>query len=159
MITNTATRNRKITHLIEATISDLCKLYNSTYEKDDESIVVFTDTREPWFYLYPEFNKGNFEIIIKAFVYDNLPLSKSIKLYEVYRTDNIISFINNNEMLLRFNEDKLLLTTYSFEWDYKNYALLKSKLLLEIYTQLQNATEIREELDGLLEERAVVGVN
>jgi hypothetical protein len=34
---DTKERDKKITHLIEATISDLCKLYNSTYEKEDES--------------------------------------------------------------------------------------------------------------------------
>ena len=159
MITSTATRNRKITHLIEAAISDLCKLFNSTYEKDDESIVVFTDTREPWFYLYPVFNKGNFEIIIKTFVYDNLPLSKSIKLREVYSADNINSFLNDKEILLHFHEDEHLLTAYSFEWEYKNYTLLKSNLIIEIYTQLQNVSEIRLALNENLEERERVLAN
>ncbi len=158
-MTYTETRNRKIDNLIEATVVDFCKLYGAVYKIDEGVIIVSHNDESPWFLLLPEFKENGFEVFIETFVYDGLSLSKSIKLREVYRADNIISFLNDNEMLLRFHEDKHLLASYSFVWDYKKYALLKLKLLLEIYTQLQNATEIRQGLESILEEKAIVGVN
>jgi len=158
-MTYTETRNRKIEHLVEAAISDFCKLFCTTYEIDEDVIIVSHNDGSPSFYLYAEYNENGFEIIVKTFVYDNLPLSETIKLRAVYRADNIISILSNNEILLYFHEDEHLLTAYSFEWEYKNYTLLKSNLIIEIYTQLQNLSEIRQELDSLLEEKVVVGAN
>ena len=158
-MTYTETRNRKITHLIESTITDFCKLYNATYEKEDESIIVFTDLHEPWFFAYPIFNENNFEIAIKAFVYHDLKLSQATKLREVYKTDNIVEFLSDNGMMMHFHEDLHLLTAYGFEWNYKDFALLKSKLIIEIYTQLQNVSEIKQGLGILLEEREGVLAN
>lgn len=158
-MTYTETRNRNINHLSEAAVVDFCKLYGAAYEIDEGVIIVSHIDESPWFLILPEFKENGFEVFIETFVYDSLPLSKSIKLREIYRADNIISFINNNKMLLRFHEDKHLLASYSFEWDYKNYALLKSKLILEIYTQLQNASEIRQELESILKEKEVVEAN
>ncbi len=155
----TETRDRKIDHLIEATVVDFYKLYTATYEIDEGVIIVSHINESPWFLLFPEFKENGFEVFIETFVYDGLSLSKSIKLREVYRSDNINCFLNGAEMLLRFHEDKHLLASYSFEWDYKNYALLKSKLILELYTQLQNASEIRQELESMLEEKSVVEAN
>lgn len=157
--TSTATRNRKITHLIEATVSDLCKLYNAAYEKEDESIIVYSEQQAPWFYTYPIFNDNNFEIVIKAFVYHDLPISQATKLREIYKANNIAEFLNDNGMMMHFHEDLHLLTAYGFEWDYTDYSLLKSKLIIEIYTQLQNVSEIRQELESILEEKEIIGAN
>jgi hypothetical protein len=157
-MTNIKERN-KITDLIKASVSDFCKLYNATYEKEDESIIVFAEQKEPWFYTYPIFNDSNFEIAIKTFVYQDLSLSQATKLREVYKADNIVEFLCDNEMMMHFHEDLHLLTAYGFEWDYKDYALLKSKLIIEIYTQLQNVSEIKQGLDVLLEEREDICTN
>ena len=153
------TRNRKIEHLVKSSISDFCQLCSASYEIEEGIIIVSDNDGSPSFYVYAEYNENCFEIIVKTFVYDNLPLSETMKLREVYRADNIINFLSDNKMLLHFYEEDHLLTAYSFEWDYKNYALLKSKLIIEIYTQLQNASEIRQALGELLEEGAVVGAN
>jgi hypothetical protein len=159
-MTNIKEWNRKISHLIESTITDFCKLYKATYEKKmDEPIVVFAEQQTPWFYVYPIFNDDNFEIAIKTFVYYDLQFSKATKLREVYKADNIVEFLNDNGMMMHFHEDLHLLTAYGFEWDYKNYALLKSKLIIEIYTQLQNISEIQKGLTIAIEDKERVGVN
>jgi len=145
-MTYTETRNRKIEHLVKSSISDFWQLYSTAYEIDEDVIIVLQSDETPWFLLFAKFKENGFDVIVQAFVHDELSLSKSINLREIYRADNITSFLNNNGMLLHFHEDKHLLTTYSFEWDYKNYALLKSKLIIEIYTQLQNASEIKQGL-------------
>ena len=62
-------------------------------------------------------------------------------------------------MILHFHDDLHLLTAYGFEWDYKDYALLKSKLIIEIYTQLQNISEIQKALTIAIEDKARVGAN
>ncbi|MBI9060164.1 MAG: hypothetical protein JEZ01_20520 [Labilibaculum sp.] len=158
-MTNIKERDRKITHLIESTTTDFCKLYNATYEKkEDKPIIVYAE-QAPWFYIYPMFNDNNFELVIKAFVYHDLSLSQATKLREVYKADNIIEFLNDNEMMMHFYEDLHLLTEYGFEWNYKDYALLKSKLIIEIYTQLQNISEIQKALTIAIEDKARVGVN
>ena len=71
-------------------------------------------------------------------------------------SENIIRFLSDNKMSLEFLEDKHLLAKYGFAWEYKNYALLKSKLLIEIYNQLLNISEIRLRLNELLENKAVI---
>jgi hypothetical protein len=80
-----------------------------------------------------------------------------MKLREICGAENIIRFLSYNKMSLFFHEEKHLLAKYSLEWDYKNYTLLKSKLLIEIYTQLQNASEIRLRLNKILENKVVIG--
>ena len=156
---NTQTRNKKITHLIESTTTDFCKLYNATYEKkEDEPIIVYAE-QAPWFYIYPMFNDNNFELVIKAFVYHDLSLSQATKLREVYKADNIVEFLNDNGMMMHFHEDLHLLTAYGFEWSYKDYTLLKSKLIIEIVTQLQNVSEIQKAIKIATEEMDKVRVN
>ncbi len=156
-MTSTETRNRKIDHLIESAVADLSKLFGTVYKVDEDFIYVMDNDGTPHFFLYAEYHENGFEIFVETFVYYNLPLSITIKLREVYRDENIIRFLGDNDMLLYFSEDKHLLTQHSFDWDYKNYALLKSKLLIEIYAQLQNASEIRSELKERLDNKEVIG--
>ncbi len=157
-MTNTETRNRNIEHLIEATVVHFCKLYSAAYEIKEGVIIVLQSDKSPWFYLYTEFGNDSFTITIRAFIFSNLSLSDAIRLREIYRNDNIIEFLDSTNTTLKFYKDIHLLTLYSFEWNYKNYALLKSKLILEIFTQLQNASEIREGLVDGLKKMENVGV-
>lgn len=156
-MTSIETRNRKIDHLIESAVSDFSKLFGVTYKVDEDIIYVMDNDGTPHFFLYAEYNENSFRIIVETLVYYNLPLSITIKLREVYRAENIVKFLSDNDMLLYFSEDKHLLTQYSFVWDYKNYALLKSKLLIEIYNQLLRASEIRSELKEILDNKEVIG--
>ena len=102
-------RNRKINDLIEAAVTDFCKLYSAAYEIKDDAIIVYHNNGATWSYLYAE-------------------------------------FLDRDYMTMMFYEDLYLLATYGFEWDYKNYALLKSKPIIEIFTQLQNVSEIKQDL-------------
>ena len=111
----------------------------------------------PHFFLYAEYNENGFRIFVETLVYYDLPLSITIKLREVYRDENILRFLSDNNMLLYFSEDKHLLTQYSFVWDYKNYALLKSKLLIEVFNQLGRASDIRSELKEILDKKSAIG--
>ena len=156
-MTSTETRNRNIDHLIESAVSDLSKLFGAAYKVDEDIIYMMDNEGTPHFFLYANYNENSFRIIVETLVYYNLPLSITIKLREVYRAENIVRFLSDNDMLLYFSEDKHLLIQHSFDWDYKNYALLKSKLLIEIYNQLLNVSEIRLRLNEILENKAVIG--
>ena len=156
-MTFTETRNRKIDHLIEVSVIDFCKLFGAAHKVDNEIIYVLDNEGKPDFFLFAKYNDNNFHIILNNVVYNNLLLSTTMKLREVCGAENIIKFLSNNNMSLFFHKDKHLLTEYGFVWEYKNYALLKSKLLIEIYTQLQNASEIRSELKKILDNKEVIG--
>ena len=156
-MTFTETRNRKIDHLIESAVSDFSKLFGAVYKVDEDIIYVMDNEGTPHFFLYAKYNDNNFHIILNNVVYNNLLLCTTMKLREVCGAENILKFWSNNNMSLEFLEDKHLIAKYSFEWEYKNYALLKSKLLIEIYTQLQNASEIRSELKEILDKKSAVG--
>jgi hypothetical protein len=156
-MTFTETRNRKIGHLIESSVIDFCKLFGTAYKKDEKFIYVLDNEGKPDFFLFAEYNENGFQIGLNNVVYNNLLLSTTMKLREVCGTENILKFLSNNKMSLEFLEDKHLLAKYGFEWNYKNYALLKSKLLIEIYNQLLNVSEIRLRLNEILENKAVIG--
>jgi hypothetical protein len=154
---STETRNRKIDLLIESAVSDFSKLFGTEYKVDEDIFYVMDNEGTPHFFLYAEYNENSFRIIVETLVYYDLPLSITIKLREVYRAENIVRFLSDNDMLLYFYEDKHLLTQYSFDWAYKNYALLKSKLLIEVFNQLRRASEIRSELNEILDKKSAVG--
>ncbi len=156
-MTFTETRIRKIDHLIELSVIDYCKLFGAAYKVDEEIIYVLDSEGNPDFFLFAEYFENNFHIILNNVVYNNLPLSTTMKLREVCGTENILRFLSDNKMSLEFLEDKHLIAKYGYEWNYKNYTLLKSKLLIEIYNQLLNVSEIRLRLNEILENKAVVG--
>lgn len=156
-MTSTETRNRKIDHLIELSVIDFCKLFGAACKVDEGIVYVLDNEGEPEFFLFAEYNENSFHIVLNNVVYNNLLLSTTMKLREVFGAENIIRFLSDNNMSLEFLEDKHLLAKYCFEWEYKNYALLKSKLLIEIYNQLLNVSEIRLRLNELLENKVVIG--
>lgn len=156
-MTFTETRNRKIDHLIEFSVIDYCKLFGAAYKVDEGIVYVLDNERKPEFFLFAEYNESNFHIVLSNVVCNNLFLSSIMKLREICGAENIIRFLSDNKMSLEFLEDKHLIAKYSFVWEYKNYALLKSKLLIEIYKQMLVVSELRAELKKIVEESLIVG--
>lgn len=154
----TKQRNRKIFHLIESAIKDFCKLLKCSYYTKEEGIMVqFED--EDLFFVYPEFEKGNFTININCFVYTDLALSKAAKLKAVYKADNIAEYIDEARTLLWFLDDSRLVMSYVSSSRYSDFALLKSNVLLDMYINVQNARLLKDKLELLLAELEQVRVN
>ena len=155
---HTETRNRKITHLVKASISNFCTLFDATHKTIDDIIFIHRNDF-PWFNVHTEFNETDFNIIVNTFIYSDLPISDAIKLREAVKSDVVLNLLEETISDLWFYEDINLLATYSFNWKYKNYSTLSIKLIIEIYTQLQNISEIQKALTIAIEDKTRVGVN
>jgi len=157
-MTYTETRNRKINHLIESTISNFCTLFDATHKTIDDIIFIHRNDF-PWFYVCTEFNETVFNIFVHTFIYSDIPLSDAIKLREAFKSDVVLNLLEETISDLWFYEDTNLLASFSFNWKYKNYSTLSTKLIIEIYTQLQNISEIQKAPTIAIEDTARVGVN
>ena len=157
-MTYTETRNRKINHTIESTISNFCTLFDATH-KTIEDIIFIHRNDFPWFNVHTEFNETDFNIIVNTFIYSDLPISDAIKLREAVKSDVVLNLLEETISDLWFYEDTNLLASYSFNWKYKSYSTLSTKLIIEIYTQLQNISEIQKALTIAIEDKTRVGVN
>jgi hypothetical protein len=114
---------------------------------------------EDLFYIYPEFNKNDYEINIVCMVYSNLPISKTSKLKEIYKEDEITEYLKDAESSLWFLDDTRLVMSQVIEAHYSDYAILKSKMLLEAYINVQKARKLKDKLEKLLIEFEQVSVN
>lgn len=155
---NIQERNRKITNLIESVIRDHCRIYDTTLETTDDGIIVHYND-EPLYYLGLEFNKNEFNILFNGFVFSNLQLSKTIKLREIYKDDDITKFLTESELELLFYEDEHLMTNRVTPKGYNDYSILKTAFAIELYEQVNNTVTIRNHLTGLLKEREGVRIN
>lgn len=81
-------------------------------------------------------------------VYQDLSISNAAKLKEIYKSDEIAEYLL--EASLWFLDDTRLVMSHIFESGYSDYAILKSKLLLETYINVQNARKLKEKLGNLL---------
>jgi hypothetical protein len=155
---NTQKRNRKIFHHIESAIHDFCIVLECSYISNKEAIMVQHEN-EDLFYIYPEFNKNDYEINIVCMVYSNLPISKTSKLKEIYKEDEITEYLKDAESSLWFLDDTRLVMSQVIEAHYSDYAILKSKMLLEAYINVQKARKLKDKLEKLLIEFEQVSVN
>ena len=155
---DTNQRNRHIFHLIESAIHDFCKVLGCNYSSNKEAIFVSHENEE-LFFVFPEFNKGNFTINISCFVYTDLTLSKTTKLNTVYKADEIAEYIYEADSSLWFIDDTRLVMSYVSSSQYSDYTILKSKLLLDMYINVQNARTLKDKLEALLAEMEQVRVN
>ena len=155
---NTEQRNRKIFHLIKSAIHDFCKVLECGYTSNSETIMVQFEN-EYLFYVYPEFNESDYEISIVCMVYSELPTSKAAKLREIYRSEEVADYITEAGVDLWFLDDKTLVTSHTIELNYSNYAILKSRLLLDTFINVQNARKLKNKLEGLLAEKERISVN
>ena len=155
---DTNQRNKKIFHLVESAIHDFCKVLECNYSSNKEAIFVSHENEE-LFFVFPEFNKGHFTINISCFVYTDLPLSKTSKLNTVFKADEIAEYIYEADSSLWFIDDARLVTSSVSSSQYSDYAILKSKLLLDMYINVQNARTLKDKLEALLAEMEQVSVN
>jgi len=155
---NTKQRNRKIFHLMEAAIHDFCKVLECSYTSNKEAIMVEYEN-EDLFYVYPEFNKDSYEININCMVYSDLAISKTTKLKEVYRSEEIAEFIDEARSSLWFLDDTRLVISSIEKSNYSEFAILKSKLLLGVYANVINARKLKDKLENLLVDLEQVSVN
>jgi len=155
---DTKKRDLKIFHLIESAIHDFCKVLECTYTSNSEAIMIQHEN-EDLFYVYPEFHKNDYVININCLVFQDLTMSKTAKLEEVYRHDVVADYIIEVEASLFFLDDSRLLMSHVIEAKYSDYAILKSKILLEVYIGAQNARKLKDKLGVLLAERERVSVN
>lgn len=128
----TEQRNTKISHLIESAIKDFCKLLKCSYYTKEEGIMVQFE-KEDLFFVFPEFENDNFTININCFMYSDLALSKATKLKAVYKVDEVAEYIDEAGTLLWFLEDTNLIMSYVSSSQYSGFALLNSKVLLDMY--------------------------
>ena len=154
----TETRNRKITHLIKATISNFCTLYDAKHKTVDNIILIHRDDF-PWFYVYAEFYENDFNIFVNTFIYSDIQISSTLKIREAIKSDVVLDLLEETKSDLWFYEDTNLFASYIFNWKYKNYSTFTTKLIIEIFTQLQNISEIQKALTIAIEDTARVGVN
>lgn len=151
-------RNNKIFNIIESTVSDFCKVLDLDYYREEESILV-THEGEDLFFIFPEFQKDRYYININCMVYSVLPTSKAAKLREIYRSEEVADYITEAGVALWFLDDKTLVTSHIIELNYSNYAILKSRLLLDAFINVQNARKLKNKLEGLLAEKERISVN
>jgi hypothetical protein len=155
---NTEQRNRKILHLIESAIHDFCKILECSDTSNKEALMV-EHNGEDLLYVYPEFNKNDYNINIVCMVYSDLPISKTTKLKEVYRSEEITEYIAEAKSSLWFFDDSRLVMSYASSSRYSDFALLKSSVLLNMYINVQNARVLKDKLEALLAEQEQVSVN
>jgi len=155
---NTKQRNRKIFLLIESTINDFCKVLGCSYYTEEEAIMVQLEGFD-LFYVYTEFNKTNYIINIVCMVYQDLTISKTAKLKEVYNSEEIAKFVNEAGASLWFLDDTRLVMSVIEKATYSDFAILKSKLLLGIYAYVINARKLKDKLGDLLADSELVRVN
>ena len=67
--------------------------------------------------------------------------------------------LEETESNLWFYEEINLLAVSNFNWQYKDYSTLSTKLTIEILSQLQNVTEIQKALTIATEDIARVAMN
>ena len=151
-------RNEKIGSLIQATIMDFCKIFNGGYVVNEEAISADYNG-EDLFYVFPDFEENKFDIIINCFVFSDLTISQAAKLREIYKSEEIEDYCKEANTSLWFHEDESLMMHHEVEWDYSNYDLVKSKLLLDIYLDIQNARKLNDKLEVLLVKHEQVSVN
>ena len=151
-------RNRKIFHLIEIAIHDFCKVLGTSYYTKEGAIMVQHEN-EDLFYLYLEFHQHSYKININCLVFQDLTMSKTAKLKEVYRLDGVADYLSEAEASLWFLDDTRLVLSHVFEAQYSDYAILKSKMLLEAYINVQNARMLKDKLELLLTQLEQVSVN
>lgn len=110
-------------------------------------------------YIYPEFNNNNYEININCMVYSELTISKTTKLKEVYRSNEIAEYLEGTKASLWFLDDSRLIMSSIERLKYGEYAILKSKLPLGIYANVMNVRKLKDKLEGLLVELEQISVN
>ena len=151
-------RNTEINQLVKSTVLDFCRIFDGGYLVNDEAI--FADYNdEDLFYVFPDFEEKNFDVIINCFVFSDLTISQAAKLREIYKSEEVENYCREANTSLWFHEDENLMMHHEIEWDYSNYDLLKSKLLLDIYIDIQNARKLKDKLEGMLVELEQVSVN
>jgi hypothetical protein len=155
---DTKKRNLKIFHLVESTIHDFCKVLECSHYCNNEAIMVQFEGTDLC-YIYPEFNKGNFDVNIICMVFQDLSISKAAKLKEIYKSDEIAEFIKEIESNFWFLDDSRLVMGYVSSSEYHEFAHLKSKLLLELYISVQNARRLKDRLEGFVINLEQVSVN
>ena len=155
---NTKQRNRKIFHMIKSAIQDFCKVLECSYTSNKEAIMVEHEN-EDLFYVYPEFNEGDYDINIVCTVFSELTISKTTKLKEVYRSEEIAEYLDEAKSSLWFLDDTRLVMSIIEKSTYSEFAILKSKLLLGIYANVINARKLKDKLGLLLVEHEQVSVN
>lgn len=155
---NTKQRNREISHLIETTVHDFCKVLECSYTYNKEAIMVAQED-EDLFYVYPEFNEADYDINIICMVYSDLSISKAAKLKEVYKSEEVAEYIDEAGASLWFMDDSRLVMSCVERSKYDDYAVLKSKLLLGIYANVINARKLKDKLGHLLVESELISAN
>ena len=155
---NIKERNKKIAHLLESVIRDHCRIYNTTFEVNDNGIIV-RHNDEPLYLVGLEFSESNIYISFDGFVFSDLPMSKVIKLREIYKEDDITEFLTTSDMELWFFEDDYMMARRITEKEYNDYSILKTAFAIELFEQISNTVTIRNHLTSLLEEREKVMAN
>ncbi len=92
-------------------------------------------------------------------VFPDLSISKAAKLREIYKEDEIAEYLKEAESNLWFLDDTKLVMAQVIEVRYSDYAILKSKMLLEAYINVQNARKLKDKLEGLLAEQEQIMAN
>ncbi|MCB0746658.1 MAG: hypothetical protein KDC90_04265 [Ignavibacteriae bacterium] len=154
----TEQRNRHIFHIIESAIKDYCRLFGTTYTSNHESMLVSFNNKDLLF-LLPEFDEKVFRIITFCFVLTDLSISESKKLRDVYKNDSIAEMLKGSDSTLRFMDDSNLVLDFVFTSYYTEFAILKSRLLLEIHSIIQNARALIDKLEALVAEQESISAN
>ena len=151
-------RNRKIIHIMESAIHDFCKVLGTSYYSVEGATMVQYEEQD-LFYVYPEFHKREYHINIVCMVFQDLAISKTAKLKEIYNSEEIAEFVNEARASLWFLDDTRLVMSSIEKSSYSDFAILKSKLLLGIYAHVINARKLKDKLGLLLADSEQIRVN
>jgi hypothetical protein len=154
---STKQRNKKISHLIESTINDFCKVFGMNYFINDEVILVRYEDEE-LFYIYLEYNEVSYDININCVVFSDLTVSKTTRLREVHKSSEVADYLRECDSGLWFYDCRMIMSHIE-SCEYSEFALLKSKLLLDIYINVQNTRRLKDKLEGLVIDMEQVSVN
>ena len=154
----TEQRNRHIFHLIESALIDYGKLFGTSYSLNHEAMLAQYNEKDLLLIL-PDFHESCFSVFITCFVLKDLSISESQKIRDVYKDESIAEFLKGSDSTLRFMNDSNLVLEFNSLSNYSEFAILKSRLLIEIHIIIENARVIMDKIEALLAEQEQVSIN
>lgn len=156
---DTKQRNEKIFQLMQSAIHDFCKILGCNHFSKNNEVIMVHYKNEEVLFAYPEFNKNDYDINVICMVYENLTMSETAKLKEIYNSEEFTEFIKETEDNIWFLDDSRVVVGFTYTFKYCEFAILKSYLLLNMYMNIEHASKLRNKMDDLLVEREQANAN